>query len=65
MLESSLNQFLIKIKITTTIRYIQKNAPINQLKYNHKNEIWRKRNSKKKFYTAKKPKKIGMLVLII
>ena len=36
MLKYSLNQFLIKIKITTTDIYSKKNAHINQLKNNHK-----------------------------
>ena len=36
MLKYSLNQFLIKVKITTTDIYSKKNAHINQLKNNHK-----------------------------
>ena len=36
MLKYSLSQFLIKIKITTTEIYFQKNVCINQLKNNFK-----------------------------
>ena len=37
MLKYSLSQALLKIKITTTITYFQKNVRINQLKNNDKN----------------------------
>ena len=57
----------MKIKITTTVRYFQKNSHINQLKINLKIfcsqynsvEIWReKKVTKETFYAAKKPVKI-------
>ena len=56
----------MKIKITITVRYFQKNARINQLKDNHKNfvhsiiilKFGEKKIAKEKFYVAKKPIKI-------
>ena len=39
MLYQSLNQFQIKIKITTTTKHFQKNSRIHQLKNNHKNSF--------------------------
>ena len=52
----------MKIKITTTIRHFQKNAPINWLKNNHKNFVHsiimlrfgQTKVTKEKFYAAKK-----------
>ena len=65
MLQCSLNQFLIKIEITTTIIYLQKNARISQLENNHKNcfhsiimlRFRETKITKEMFYAVKKPVK--------
>ena len=67
MFKCSLNQFLIKIKIITTVTYSEKNVPIKQLK-NNCNRVFfdsiillrfnKTKAAKEKFYGAKKPTKI-------
>ena len=66
MLYYILNQLKINIKISTTIRFLEQNAHISQLKSNQKNffcsvimvKFGKTEIAKQKFYVAKTPTKI-------